>query len=88
MTSRSPSASIDILGFNQGPQSNGSLSKGKEATWFPSYLNSLKHEVSPCEDNFLTNKGGAQTIRENGVLNFAILVRGDNKVNNTKGISR
>jgi hypothetical protein len=54
----------------------------------PSYLNSLKHEVSPCEDNVLTNKGGAQTIRENGVLNFAILVRGDNKVNNNKGISR
>ena len=88
MPSWSPSTSVDNLGFNQGPQSNGSLSKGKEATWLPSYLNSLKHEVSPCEDNVLTNKGGAQTIRENGGLNFVILVRGDNKVNNTKGISR
>jgi len=88
MPSRSPSASIDIMGFNQGPQSNGSLSKGKEAVGFPSYLNSLKHEVSPHEDNVLKNKGGAQTIRENGVLNSRILVRGGNKVNNTKGMSR
>jgi len=80
-------ASIDNLGFNRGPQRNGSFPKWKEAMRFLPYLNSHKHEVSPHEDNVLTNKGGAQTIGEKGVLNSVILVRRGSKVNNRKGIS-
>jgi hypothetical protein len=88
MPSRSPLASVDNLGLIQGPQKNESFSKGKGAMGFISYLNSLKHKISPHEDNVSTNKSGSQTIREKGALSSAILVRGDNKLNNTKGISR
>jgi len=81
MPSRSPSASVDNLGFNQGPQSNDNLRGRKQHDFLhvSTHL-SMKYQ-SPLEDNVLTNTGGAQTIRDNGVLTC-------NKVNNTKGISR
>jgi hypothetical protein len=75
MPSRPPLASVDNLRLIQGPQSNQSFSKGKGAMGLPSYINSLKHKISPHEDNFLTNKSGSRTIREKVVLSSAILVR-------------